>query len=408
MLAERDFPASEVVPFASERSAGQAIEWDGTALECRPLDDETIQDLDLVLSSAGGAVSAEWAPQLVEAGAVVVDNTSYWRMHEDVPLVVAEVNPDAAAGHKGIVANPNCTTMVAMMALAPIHRAAGLERLVVSTYQAVSGTGQEAIEELHAQSRAVLGGDEARAAAVYPHRIAFNVLPQVGRFKDGDDYTTEERKVMAETRKILDLDDEIRVSATCARVPVVTGHSESVNVQTREDLSPEDCRALLADAPGVIVVDDPAAGNYPMAIDAAGRDEVLVGRIRRDPARAHPQPLGCRRQPPQGRRHQRRPARRAPGRARPVGAPRRLSRLGPRRSCRSGRPGPEEVVAGYYRMDPALRRYRDDQDSVVEEELGQLGVRVLVLDHDVVGGEVAADRLLGALAAPLDRLVDGA
>jgi aspartate-semialdehyde dehydrogenase len=283
VLAERGFPASEVVPFASERSAGRRLEWNGSSLECRVMDDETIQGLDVVLSSAGGSVSSEWAPRLVEAGAVVVDNTSYWRMHDDVPLVVAEVNPDAVAGHKGIVANPNCTTMVLLTALAPIHRAVGFERLVVSTYQAVSGTGQKAIEELRTQSRAVLDGDEGPAAAVYPHRIAFNVLPQVETFKDGDDYTTEERKVMAETRKILDLDDEVAISATCARVPVIAGHSESVNLRTREDLSPEDCRALLADAPGVLVVDEPGAGRYPMAIDAAGRDEVLVGRVRRDP-----------------------------------------------------------------------------------------------------------------------------
>ena len=160
ILAEREFPAAEVIPFASERSAGREIEWNGSVLECRALSPETIQGLDLVLSSAGGAVSAEWAPQLVEAGAVVVDNTSYWRMHEDVPLVVAGVNPDAAAAHKGIVANPNCTTMVAMMALAPIHRAVGLERIVVSSYQAVSGTGQRAIEELLTQSRASLAGEQ--------------------------------------------------------------------------------------------------------------------------------------------------------------------------------------------------------------------------------------------------------
>jgi len=285
VLVERDFPASEVVPFASERSAGRAIEWGDEELEVRALSDETIQGLDLVLSSAGGAVSAEWAPRLVEAGAVVVDNTSYWRMHEDVPLVVAEVNPDAAASHEGILANPNCTTMVMMMALAPIHRAVGLERLVVSTYQAVSGTGQKAIEELRSQSKLVLEGEEQPPAAVYPHRIAFNVLPQVEAFVDGDDYTTEERKVMAETRKILGLGEEVGISATCARVPVFTGHSESVNVQTRDDLSPEQCRELLVDAPGVIVIDDPGSSRYPMAIDAAGRDEVLVGRIRRDPDR---------------------------------------------------------------------------------------------------------------------------
>jgi aspartate-semialdehyde dehydrogenase len=283
VLAERRFPAAEVVPFASQRSAGRSIEWGDEELEVRSLSEETIHGLDVVLSSAGGAVSAEWAPRLVEAGAVVVDNTSYWRMHEDVPLVVAGVNSEAADAHKGIVANPNCTTMVAMMALAPIHRAVGLERIVVSSYQAVSGTGQKAIEELRAQSKQVLGGEEHPPASVYPHRIAFNVLPQVESFKDGDDYTTEERKVMAETRKILGLGDEVGISATCARVPVFSGHSESVNVQTRDDLSPEDCRALLAQAPGVIVVDDPAAGRYPLAIDAAGRDEVLVGRIRRDP-----------------------------------------------------------------------------------------------------------------------------
>jgi aspartate-semialdehyde dehydrogenase len=283
VLAERDFPAAEVIPFASERSAGRSIEWGEGELEVRALDERAIQGLDLVLSSAGGSVSAEWAPKLVAAGAVVVDNTSHWRMHENVPLVVAGVNDEAAERHNGIVANPNCTTMVALMALAPIHRAAGLERLVVSSYQAVSGTGQKAIEELRAQSKRVLAGDESPPAAVYPHRIAFNVLPQVEKFVDGDDYTTEERKVMAETRKILALGEEVGISATCARVPVVTGHSESVNVQTREDLSPEDCRALLADSPGVTVVDDPGAGRYPLAIDAAGRDEVLVGRIRRDP-----------------------------------------------------------------------------------------------------------------------------
>jgi aspartate-semialdehyde dehydrogenase len=284
VLAEREFPAVEVVPFASERSAGKAIEWGEEELEVRTLGEETIQGLDVVLSSAGGKVSAEWAPKLVEAGAVVVDNTSYWRMHEDVPLVVAGINPEAADAHKGIVANPNCTTMVAMMALGPIHRAAGLRRLVVSSYQAVSGTGQKAIEELRRQSQAVLEGDEDPPAAVYPHRIAFNVLPQVEVFADGDDYTTEERKVMAETRKILGLGEEVGISATCARVPVFTGHSESVNVQTDEDLSPEQCRKLLAAAPGVVVVDDPASSHYPLATEAAGRDEVLVGRIRRDPS----------------------------------------------------------------------------------------------------------------------------
>jgi aspartate-semialdehyde dehydrogenase len=283
VLAQRKFPVSEVVPFASERSAGKKVPFAGSEIECRPLGAESIQGLDLVLSSAGGKVSAEWAPKLIEAGAVVVDNTSYWRMHEDVPLVVAGVNDDAAADHNGLVANPNCTTMQLMVALKPILDAAGLERLIVSTYQSVSGTGREAIRELREQSEAVLKGNQIEAH-VYPHQVAFNVLPQVESFKDGDDYTTEERKVMAETRKILGLSEEVGISATCARVPVITGHSESVNVQTKRDLSPEECRELLSDAPGLVVLDDPGDGIYPLAIAAAGRDEVLVGRIRRDPS----------------------------------------------------------------------------------------------------------------------------
>jgi aspartate-semialdehyde dehydrogenase len=204
-------------------------------------------------------------------------------MHDDVPLVVAEVNPDAIADHAGIVANPNCSTMQMVVALEPIRQAVGIERLVVSTYQSVSGTGQKAVEELHDQTEAVLDAKELRPPAVYPHQIAFNVLPQVETFKDGDDYTTEERKMMAETRKILG-DDSIGVSATCARVPVYTGHSESINIQTRDPLSPEECRELLSSAPGVLVLDNPGDGIYPLAIDAAGRDEVFVGRIRRDPS----------------------------------------------------------------------------------------------------------------------------
>jgi aspartate-semialdehyde dehydrogenase len=283
VLAERRFPASEVIPFASERSVGRLLPFDGRQLECRALSPETIAGLELVLSSAGGKVSAEWAPKLVEAGAVVVDNTSYWRMHEDVPLVCAGVNSEAVEGHSGIVANPNCTTMQMVVALAPIHAAAGLERIVVSTYQSVSGTGRAAVEELREQSRAVLEGERAKAE-VYPHQVAFNILPQVESFKDGDDYTTEERKVMGETRKILALGEAVGISAACARVPVITGHSESVNVQTREDLSPQACRELLSSAPGIVVLDDPADGIYPLATEAAGRDEVLVGRIRRDPS----------------------------------------------------------------------------------------------------------------------------
>jgi len=212
VLAERGFPASEVVAYASERSAGKEVPFNGTVLECRRLTDDAIDGLDLVLSSAGGAVSAEWAPRLVEAGAVVVDNTSYWRMNDDVPLVVVEVNPDAVASHKGIVANPNCSTMQMVVALAPIHSQVGIERIVVSTYQSVSGTGQSAVEELREQSRAVLEGSEPEPN-VYPHRIAFNVLPQVETFPEGDAYTTEELKMMGETRKILG-DENIQVNPT--------------------------------------------------------------------------------------------------------------------------------------------------------------------------------------------------
>jgi aspartate-semialdehyde dehydrogenase len=285
VLAERGFPASEVVPLASERSAGTRIGYDGRELECRLLTAEAVEGLDLVLSSAGGTVSAEWAPKLVEAGAVVVDNTSYWRMHEDVPLVVAEVNPEALDAHRGIVANPNCSAMQMLVALGPIHRAAGIERIIVSTYQPVSGTGRRAMGELEAQTHALLHEIEPPPPEVYPYRIAFNVLPQVETFEQGDDYTTEERKMMAETRKILGAtEEELKVSATCVRVPVLMGESESVNVQTREPLSPEECRALLAQAPGVMVVDSPGDGVYPLASEAAGRDEVLVGRVRRDPS----------------------------------------------------------------------------------------------------------------------------
>jgi aspartate-semialdehyde dehydrogenase len=281
LLAERDFPAADVIPFASERSAGKELEWNGSVLECRVLSEDSIQGLDLVLSSAGGAVSAEWAPRLVAAGATVVDNTSHWRMHDDVPLVVAEVNPEALEGHTGIVANPNCSTMQMVVALKPLFDEAGIERLVISTYQAVSGTGKKAIDELLGQSRAVLEGQEP-VAEVYPHPIAFTALPQAGSFAAGDDHTDEERKLINETRKILG-DGGIRVSATCVRVPVVTGHSEAVNIETKRELSPERARELLAAAPGVTVLDEPDAARYPLATEAAGKDDVFVGRIRRDP-----------------------------------------------------------------------------------------------------------------------------
>jgi aspartate-semialdehyde dehydrogenase len=283
VMRERSFPADEVVPFASERSAGRTIDWGEVDLTVAPLNEEAIQGFDLALFSAGSGISSEWAPKFAAAGAVVVDNSSQWRMHEDVPLVVSEVNSEALDSHRGIVANPNCTTMQTVVALKPILDAAGIERLVMSSYQAVSGTGQKAVDELHGQVEAIVAAKELPAPSVYPHQIAFNVLPQVESFREGDDYTTEERKCMRETRKILGRDD-LGVSATCARVPVYTGHSVSANVQTRTALAPEECRAVLSSAPGVTVVDDPANGIYPLALDAAGRDDVLVGRIRRDPS----------------------------------------------------------------------------------------------------------------------------
>jgi aspartate-semialdehyde dehydrogenase len=277
LLREREFPAREIVPFASARSVGRELE----GLVVQGLNEESIQGFDLALFSAGGSTSGEWAPRFADAGAVVIDNSSRWRMHEDVPLVVSEVNPEALAEHHGIVANPNCSTMQMVVALAPLHREAGIERLVISTYQAVSGTGKRAVDELLDQSHALLHEREIAPPDAYAHQIAFNALPHAGSFADGDDHTDEERKLINETRKILG-DADIAISATCVRVPVVNGHSEAVNVQTREELSPEHARELLEAAPGVSVLDDPAAALYPLAIDASGQDDVFVGRIRRD------------------------------------------------------------------------------------------------------------------------------
>src|ERR1700759_705458 len=253
LLRERAFPASEIVPIASERSAGREL--DG-GLIVRALSDEAIEGFDVALFSAGGSVSGEWAPRFVAAGATVIDNSSRWRMQADVPLVVSEVNPGDLASHSGIIANPNCSTMQMVVALKPLPDAAGIERLVISTYQAVSGTGKQAVDELLAQSHALLHEQQIEPPRAYAHQIAFNALPHAGSFAPGDDHTDEERKLINETRKILG-DDSIAISATCVRVPVVTGHSETVNVQTREPLSAEQARELLRAAPGLTVLDDP-------------------------------------------------------------------------------------------------------------------------------------------------------
>jgi aspartate-semialdehyde dehydrogenase len=277
LLRERQFPAAEIVPFATERSAGRRLEG---GLTVRALNaDADLGGFDVALFSAGGGTSREWAPRFVKAGAVVVDNSSAWRRDPDIPLVVSDVNAHALERHRGLIANPNCSTMQLLVALAPVHRTAGIERLVVSTYQSVSGTGKKAIDELDGQARASLSGDEMPKPEIYPEPIAFNVIGAAGNFVDGDDHTDEERKMMFETRKILE-DESIGIAVTCVRVPVRICHSEAVNVQTRDPISPEEVRELLAAASGVVVED------VPTPLRSAGRDEVFVGRIRRD--ESHP------------------------------------------------------------------------------------------------------------------------
>jgi aspartate-semialdehyde dehydrogenase len=279
VLAEREFPADEIVLFASERSRGAEI--DGRPVHVLD-DDADLSGIDIALFSAGATTSRKWAGRFVEAGVTVVDNSSAFRRDDEIPLVVSEVNPHALARHHGLIANPNCSTMQLMVALAPIHRAVGIERLIVSTYQSVSGTGKKAIDELDAQAQASLNGDPQPAPTVYPEQIAFNVIGAAGNFIDGDDHTDEERKMMFETRKILE-DPEIGVAVTCVRVPVRTCHSESVNLQTRVPLSADEARELLSGAPGLILTD------VPSPLTAEGRDEVFVGRIRRD--ESHPRAL---------------------------------------------------------------------------------------------------------------------
>ena len=271
-LRERGFYDEELVLFATERSAGRQI--DGRTVVALN-DDVDLDGIDIALFSAGASTSRTWAPRFVEHGATVIDNSSAFRRDPEVPLVVAEVNPHALQSHRGLIANPNCSTMQLMVALAPIHREAGLERIVVTTYQSVSGTGQKALEELDGQLRADLGGGAQPEPAVYPEQIAFNVIGAAGNFVDGDDHTDEERKMMFETHKILE-DDSIGVAVTCARVPVRISHSESVNLQTRRPLSVDQVRELLENAPGLVVED------VPSPLRAAGRDEVFVGRIRED------------------------------------------------------------------------------------------------------------------------------
>lgn len=281
VLADRAFPAGEVVPFASARSAGTKVTFAGEELEVRELTADALAGFDLALFSAGGGTSKRFAPEAVARGCVVIDKSSAFRMDPAVPLIVPEVNGHAAAAHRGIIANPNCSTIQLVMGLKPLHDAARIRHLTIATYQAVSGTGAKAVEELRDQNAALVAGDDARPA-VYPHQIANNALPQCDVF-EGDE-TTEETKLVRETHKILE-DDSIGISATCVRVPVERSHSEAVWLETEDELSPGEARELLAAAPGVRVLDDPSASAYPTAIEAAGTDDVLVGRIRRDASR---------------------------------------------------------------------------------------------------------------------------
>ncbi|MBE9546371.1 MAG: aspartate-semialdehyde dehydrogenase [Proteobacteria bacterium] len=281
ILEERDFPVNELTLLASERSWGKELEFKGEPYPVKVLDENSFEGIEIGLFSAGGSISERFAPIAAQAGCVVIDNTSAFRMDPDVPLVVPEVNPGAIGQYrkKGIIANPNCSTIQMVVALKPIHDTAKIKRIVVSTYQAVSGTGKDAIEELSKQTSALLNLEEPKVE-VYPHRIAFNCLPQIDVFLDNG-YTKEEMKMVNETRKIME-DDSIAVTATTVRVPVFYSHSESVNIETERKITREEVKDILSRAPGVTVVDNPGKSEYPLAIDAAGRDDTFVGRIRED------------------------------------------------------------------------------------------------------------------------------
>jgi aspartate-semialdehyde dehydrogenase len=281
VLEERSFPVKQLRLLASERSAGQFLPFQGKQLRVDVLNEDSFQDVDIALFSAGGSVSAKFAPAARAAGAVVIDNTAHFRMNPEIPLVVPEVNAPAIAEYtkRGIIANPNCSTIQLVVALKPIHDAARLKRVVVSTYQSVSGAGRRAMEELSQQVEALFSGRELKKEK-FPHQIAFNCIPHIDVFLDGG-YTKEEWKMIHETRKIFN-EPALPVTATTVRVPVFCGHSESVNVETEKKLTAAEAKALLRQAPGVIVSDEPENNVYPLAIDATGKDATYVGRIRED------------------------------------------------------------------------------------------------------------------------------
>ena len=280
-LEERSFPVNQIKFLASHRSAGRKLKFNDQQIVVEELCEDSFKGVDIAIFSAGGGTSKKFAPCAAADGCVVVDNSSAWRMDAEVPLVVPEVNPGAIAQYtqKGIIANPNCSTIQMIVPLYAIHRRYKIKRIVVSTYQAVSGTGQKAIEELDNQTRAILA-DAKYESKVYPHQIAFNCLPHIDVFLENG-YTKEEMKMVNETRKIME-DDTIQVTATTVRVPVFYSHSESINIETQEHVSAEEIKALMRETDGVRLVDDPSAHIYPLATDAAGKDDILVGRIRDD------------------------------------------------------------------------------------------------------------------------------
>jgi len=279
LLDERRFPVAELLPLASPRSAGQTLAWQDQQLQVQPVTAEAFAGVDLVLASAGGSVSKQWAPVAAAAGAVVIDNSSAFRLDPSVPLVVPEVNPQAAFDHHGIIANPNCTTILLTLALAPLQARRSIRRVVVSTYQSASGAGARAMEELQRLSRTVLDGGEP-VSEVLPHSLAFNLFLHNSPLQ-ANGYCEEELKMLNETRKIMALPD-LRLSATCVRVPVLRAHSEAVNIEFEQPFSVDEARALLAAAPGVELLEDFEANRFPMPTDVTGRDPVAVGRIRQD------------------------------------------------------------------------------------------------------------------------------
>ncbi|MBM3132591.1 MAG: aspartate-semialdehyde dehydrogenase [Chloroflexi bacterium] len=279
VLKQRKFPMASLRLLASEASAGKKVTVGNEELEVAEATHQSFEGIDLALFSAGGDVSKTFAPIAARAGAVVIDNSAAWRMDPEVPLVVPEVNPEDVKLHKGIIANPNCSTIQMVVALNPLHKVNPIKRIIVDTYQSVSGTGKAAIEELSTQTKQVLNGQKT-VPHVYPHQIAFNLLPHIDVFL-ANGYTKEEWKMVQETRKIMHAPD-IAVSATCVRVPVYISHSEAVHVEFTRPMSPEEARAILSKAPGVKVVDDPSVNMYPLPLVAAGHDDTLVGRIRTD------------------------------------------------------------------------------------------------------------------------------